>query len=400
MLVYPKGVSRSPCPKEVPDKIAEDYKESCLVLSDSPKASAALSRRCLQNVLREAAKVKPGDLYDEIQEILDSRSLPSQIAEGLDAVRAIGNFGTYPIKSKHTGEIMPVETGEAEWNLDVLESLFDFYFVQPAVMKAKKDALNKKLQAKRLGVLDTINPIAGVSIPRAKEQEETYAYGLGEIKKMLAVLNEPARTVVLTAALTGLRKGEIWGLRWEDFNGRGRELNVNRSIWFNVVNEPKTRGSRRPVPVVKELAEALERHRARMGKLAVGPIFQAGNRSALNLDNLARRVIAPALDRCLVCQKQKNQHKSERHLFQRNEALPRWHGWHAFRRGLATNLHYLHVDDKTIQAILRHSNIGLTQNVYIKSVAESEISAMDLLGAELRKPIVTNLSPNRAILPN
>lgn len=72
LLVYPRGVSRSPCPNEVPTSIAEDYKEACLVIGDSPKASAALSRRCLQNVLRQAAKVKPGDLYDEIQAVIDS----------------------------------------------------------------------------------------------------------------------------------------------------------------------------------------------------------------------------------------------------------------------------------------------------------------------------------------
>jgi len=110
------------------------------------KASAALSRRCLQNVLRETAKVKPGDLYDEIQEVLDSGKLPAQIADGLDAVRAIGNFGAHPIKSKRTGEVMPVEPGEADWNLDILEALFEFYYVQPALLAAKKDALNKKMQ--------------------------------------------------------------------------------------------------------------------------------------------------------------------------------------------------------------------------------------------------------------
>ena len=59
---------------------------------------------------------------------------------------AIGNFAAHPIKSKHTGEVLPVEPGEAEWNLDVLESLFDFYYVQPATLKAKKDALSKKLK--------------------------------------------------------------------------------------------------------------------------------------------------------------------------------------------------------------------------------------------------------------
>lgn len=136
---------RPPCPTQVKPSLAEDYNEACLVLNDSPKASAALSRRCLQNLLREAAKVKPDDLAREIQQVLDSGVLRSEISEGLDMVRAIGNFGTHPIKSKQTGEIMPVEPGEAEWNLDVLESLFDFYFVQPAILKEKKDALNKKL---------------------------------------------------------------------------------------------------------------------------------------------------------------------------------------------------------------------------------------------------------------
>jgi len=67
--VWPKGVARAPVPPEVPPGIIEDYKEACLVLSDSPKASAALSRRCLQNLLRQAAGVKPGDLSGEIQQI-------------------------------------------------------------------------------------------------------------------------------------------------------------------------------------------------------------------------------------------------------------------------------------------------------------------------------------------
>ena len=54
----------------------------------------------------------------------------------------------------------------------------------------------------------------------------------------------------------------------------------------------------------------------------------------------------------------------------------------AFRRGFATNLHALGVDDKTIQ-ILGHSNVSLTQNIYIKSVMESQVSAMDSLSEKL-----------------
>ena len=159
-------------------------------------------------------------------------------------------------------------------------------------------------QAKRLGILDGINPIQDVSIPRVAEfEEDTHAYSLDEIKAMLAPLDEPARTVVLTAALTGLRKSEILGLRWQDYDGE--QLSINRSVWRGIEDEPKTRRSKAPIPVVQQLAEALEAHRLRAGIMAQPslPICQAGNGSPLNLDNLARRVIIPAIEKCTQCRK-------------------------------------------------------------------------------------------------
>ena len=146
ILIRPKGISRSPIPVEVPDDIAQDYKESCLVLADSPKASAALSRRCLQSLSRDAAKVKHSNLANEIQEVLDRGTLPSHLAESIDSIRNIGNFAAHPTKSLHTGDIVPVDPGEAEWNLDVLEMLFDFYYVQPAIIAKKRAELNAKLE--------------------------------------------------------------------------------------------------------------------------------------------------------------------------------------------------------------------------------------------------------------
>ena len=146
--VYPKGSNRPPVPPEVtaesPD-IAEDYTEACLVFLDSPKASAALARRCLQNLLREKANITPGNLSPEIDQVLKSGNLPSHLSESIDAIRNVGNFAAHPNKSQTTGEILPVEPGEADWSLDVLEMLFDFYYVQPAITKAKRDALNQKL---------------------------------------------------------------------------------------------------------------------------------------------------------------------------------------------------------------------------------------------------------------
>lgn len=145
-LIHPKAPSRAPLPPEVPPEFGQDYTEACLVLADSPKASAALSRRCLQHLLREHSGVRASSLADEIQKVIDSDKLPSHLAEAIDAVRNIGNFAAHPLKSGKSGEILDVEPGEAEWNLDVLEGLFDFYFVQPAALKKKRDELNKKLK--------------------------------------------------------------------------------------------------------------------------------------------------------------------------------------------------------------------------------------------------------------
>jgi hypothetical protein len=143
---YPKTTSRTPIGPEIPEVIAKDYEEACNTLPVSPKASAALSRRCLQHVLREKAGVKTKDLANEIQEVLDSGKLPSHLAESLDAIRNIGNFAAHPIKSTSSGEVIDVEPGEAEWNLDVLEALFDFYFTQPALTAKRRAALDAKLK--------------------------------------------------------------------------------------------------------------------------------------------------------------------------------------------------------------------------------------------------------------
>jgi hypothetical protein len=131
-MVWPKGIARAPLPPEVLERHAADYREACLVLSDSPKASAALSRRCLQGLLRETASTKSRDLADQIREVIPT--LPSYLAGAVDAIRVIGNFAAHPTKSTNAGEIVDVEP----------EGLFDFYFVQPAKLAARRAALDKK----------------------------------------------------------------------------------------------------------------------------------------------------------------------------------------------------------------------------------------------------------------
>jgi hypothetical protein len=144
-MVYPQGATPRPVPAEVPDPYAKDFNESVAVLPKSPKASAALSRRNLQAIIHDVAGIKARDLNSEIETLINSGKIPGHICEGLHAVRVIGNFAAHPLKSTSTGEIMEVEPGEAEWDLDVLEQLFDFYFVQPAILAKRKAEINKKL---------------------------------------------------------------------------------------------------------------------------------------------------------------------------------------------------------------------------------------------------------------
>ena len=145
-LLWPDTGSR-PVPKEVEEEspeLAADFREAVSVFPKSKKASAALSRRCLQFVLREKAGAKKKDLSDQIDEVLGD--LPSELASNVDSIRHVGNFAAHPIKSKSSGEIADVEEGEAEWLLDVLEELFDFYYVAPTQAAARRAALNEKLQ--------------------------------------------------------------------------------------------------------------------------------------------------------------------------------------------------------------------------------------------------------------
>ncbi len=65
-----------------------------------------------------------------------------------------------------------------------------------------------------------------------------------------------------------------------------------------------------------------------------------------------------------------------------------WRGYHAFRRGLATNLRSLHVDDLTISEILRHSDVKVTRASYIKRVDEKSVEAMGKFEIELLRDSV------------
>jgi len=146
--VYPIGSNRGPVPVEVPKDIAADYLEACVVLPLSPKASAALSRRCLQNVL-EYHEYKGRDLSKQVDLILNesdaAKAIPSTLRITIDGIRNFGNFSAHPITDRTTLQIIDIEPHEAEWCLDILEEMFQHFYVRPAAAKARKAALDAKL---------------------------------------------------------------------------------------------------------------------------------------------------------------------------------------------------------------------------------------------------------------
>jgi hypothetical protein len=146
-VIFPPNAIQRPLPAEVPANYSRDFQEASAVLSISPRASAALSRRVLQEILHTELQIKAGSLAREIYQFISRAGVPTQLAEAVDAIRNLGNFAAHPLKDTQTGSLIEVEAGEAEWLLDVLEALFDFVFVQPSRLDKRKTQLNAKLAA-------------------------------------------------------------------------------------------------------------------------------------------------------------------------------------------------------------------------------------------------------------
>ena len=146
-IVFPLAKSKKQAPSEVPERLQQDYAEATQVLPISPKASAAISRRILQDILREDYQLPRGSLAAQIDAFIALPGIPSYLTAAVDAVRNVGNFAAHPSKDVQTGQVVDVEPGEAEWLLDVLDALFDFAYVQPKQLDERRHALDAKLKS-------------------------------------------------------------------------------------------------------------------------------------------------------------------------------------------------------------------------------------------------------------
>lgn len=122
--MYPKSLAKQ-FPDYIPKAIKDDYEEAYSILLLSPKASATLSRRCLQGMIRDFWKVKPGRLYDEINAI-QSKVSPAQW-KAIDSLRSLGNIGAH--MEKDVNEIVEIDNGEAEKLIKLIELLMEKWYI-------------------------------------------------------------------------------------------------------------------------------------------------------------------------------------------------------------------------------------------------------------------------------
>jgi len=190
--------------------------------------------------------------------------------------------------------------------------------------------------------------------------------------KLIALLEEPVRTVVLVAVLTGLRIGELLALRWKHLDFLRGAIQIRETVSEGKFGTPKTRSSRRDIPMSDPVRESLLAQRGRSRQIRPDDlVFATRKQTPLHPKNLLRRQLRPA---CVALE------------------LPLV-TWHSFRHTRATLLGEVGESLKTAQALLGHSDLKTTLNVYTHGIPESQKRAVDKV-AEILFPNVPKFSGN------
>ena len=182
-----------------------------------------------------------------------------------------------------------------------------------------------------------------------------------ELQTLLKNLPQRERTMVLLDAATGIRRGELFELRWHDVDFDAGIANITRSIYRNVVGDTKTIGSRKPVPLHPLVLDELKKWRAESDYRAdsdyIFASVQKNGSQPLQPDMILKRHIRPVLAEMGVKKRI---------------------GWHSFRHGLGTMLRQMKVDVKVAQELLRHANPRVTLEFYQQAVTEEKREAQEL----------------------
>ena len=179
----------------------------------------------------------------------------------------------------------------------------------PHVREFIKTLLGKQLAAKTIGNVILIlkqmfkhavqwghldsNPVQYIELPRGEDKEMDILTP-AEIRRLLEAQEEPLKTLLLTATLTGMRQGELFGLQWGDIDFDGHRIHVRRSLWHGELGTPKSRRSRRVIDMAPTLEAALHRLSAERHSDFV---FCSRDGTPMDADNFRHRDFPRALRR-------------------------------------------------------------------------------------------------------
>lgn len=193
-----------------------------------------------------------------------------------------------------------------------------------------------------------VNPMSNFTIKgSSKRQDDPRIISMEQFYKVIDVLREPYRTMVIGAAALGVRCSELFGLKWSDFDFHAKKVRIERSYVDGHLGDVKTRYSKKNLPLDDDLAEIFLAHRARVEfKEEDDWVFaspQMAGTQPYYPTNLQLRVLRPAgvkagLDFNL--------------------------GWHTFRHSYKTWLDERGVDLAVQRDLMRHADIRTTVNVY------------------------------------
>ena len=225
-----------------------------------------------------------------------------------------------------------------------------------------RTAISKVLQAAVDWNLLEQNPARGIRIgDRAPKTERLYL-NPKEVGRLLTSLSEPYRTFVLVAVLTGMRIGEILALRWKALDLDRGVIQVRETVSEGKFGSPKTKSSRRGIPISRPVCDAFQTQLARSRQR--GPedlVFTTRNQTPLNPKNLLRRVLRPAC---------------------KTLGLPLI-SWHSFKHTHATQLAEVGESLRTAQSLLGHSDVETTLNVYTHAIPDAQRRAVDKIAEVL-----------------
>jgi len=197
------------------------------------------------------------------------------------------------------------------------------------------------------------NPISKVRCS-AKRLREPDVLTPGEFQALLQELPLRERVMIMLAGSTGLRRSELFALRWSDINFFTLEIAVTRAVVRNHFGETKTEASGKPVPLHPSVCDVLVDWRKQSPYTYdddfLFPSLRRNGIQPLMPDMVLKKIIRPALLRAGITDKVI--------------------GWHSFRHSLATNLRSLGVDVKVAQELLRHANSRRTSmDLYTQAVS-------------------------------